>query len=71
MRSDFKNVKKVSFSQANEIGKFVLENFKKNEFDKCFIFLIILKMLLHKFLQMQQIIPVAKSVTELETQKRK
>ena len=62
-------MKKVSFSQANEIGKFVLENFKKNEFDKCFIFFNNFKNVITQVPQMQQIIPVAKSVTELETQK--
>ena len=68
-KRNFKNVKKVSFSQANEIGKFVLENFKKNEFDKCFIFFNNFKNVITQVPQMQQIIPVAKSVTELETQK--
>ena len=68
-KRNFKNVKKVSFSQANEIGKFVLENFKKNEFDKCFIFFNNFKNVITQVPQMQQIIPVAKSLTELETQK--
>ncbi len=68
-KRNFKNVKKVSFSQANEIGKFVLENFKKNEFDKCFIFFNNFKNVITQVPQMQQIIPIAKSVTELETQK--
>ena len=70
-KRNFKNVKKVSFSQANEIGKFVLENFKKNEFDKCFIFFNNFKNVITQVPQMQQIIPVEKSETELETQKER
>ena len=56
-KRNFKNVKKVSFSQANEIGKFVLENFKKNEFDKCFIFFNNFKNVITQIPRAEQLIP--------------
>ena len=37
----FKDKKKISFKEANEIGKIILESFKKNEFDKCLLFQIL------------------------------
>ena len=34
----FKSRKKITFKEADEIGKLILELFKKEEFDKCILF---------------------------------
>ena len=34
----FKDVKKISFNEADEVGKIILNLFDKNEFDKCILF---------------------------------
>ena len=46
----FKDKKKISFKEAEEVGKIILDLFNKNEFDKCFLFYNNFKMLLHKYL---------------------
>ena len=34
----FKNKKKISFKEADEVGKIILDLFDQNEFDKCILF---------------------------------
>ena len=41
----FKDKKQISFKEAEIIGEKILNLFKQNEFDKCILFIIILKML--------------------------
>lgn len=53
----FKNRKKITFNQAEEVGKIILELFNKNEFDKCIIFYNNFKNVMTQIPQSQQIIP--------------
>ncbi len=57
----FKNIKKISFKEANEVGKIILDLFEKNEFDKCIIFYNNFKNVMTQIPQAQQIIPTEKS----------
>jgi len=56
----FKNVKKISFNEANEVGKIILDLFDKNEFDKCVLFYNNFKNVITQIPQAQQIIPAEK-----------
>ncbi|MDC0343878.1 F0F1 ATP synthase subunit gamma [Pelagibacteraceae bacterium] len=53
----FKNRKKITFNEAEEVGKIILELFNKNEFDKCIIFYNNFKNVITQIPQAQQIIP--------------
>ena len=53
----YKDKKKISFKEANEIGKIILESFKKNEFDKCLLFYNKFKNVITQIPEAQQIIP--------------
>ena len=57
----FKDIKKISFKEANEVGKIILDLFEKNEFDKCIIFYNNFKNVMTQIPQAQQIIPTEKS----------
>ena len=54
---NYKNKKKISFKEANEVGKVILELFKKNEFDKCLLFYNKFKNVITQTPEAQQIIP--------------
>jgi F-type H+-transporting ATPase subunit gamma len=56
----FKDKKKISFSEANEVGKIIIDLFNKNEFDKCFLFYNNFKNVITQIPQSQQIIPSQK-----------
>jgi len=56
----FKNVKKISFNEANEVGKIILDLFDKNDFDKCVLFYNNFKNVITQIPQAQQIIPAEK-----------
>ena len=56
----FKDRKKISFKEAEEVGKIILELFKNQEFDKCFIFYNNFKNVITQIPQAQQIIPAEK-----------
>ena len=56
----FKDVKKISFNEANEVGKIILDLFDKNEFDKCVLFYNNFKNVITQIPQAQQIIPAEK-----------
>ena len=56
----FKEVKKISFNEANEVGKIILDLFDKNEFDKCVLFYNNFKNVITQIPQAQQIIPAEK-----------
>ena len=53
----FKNKKKISFVEANEVGKIILDLFEKNEFDKCILFFNNFKNVMTQIPEAQQIIP--------------
>ena len=57
----FKNIKKISFTEADEVGKIILNLFDKNEFDKCVLFYNNFKNVITQIPQSQQIIPAPKS----------
>jgi len=54
---NLKDKKKLSFLDAEEIGKQIVELFKNNEFDKCFIFYNKFKNVISQIPQQQQVIP--------------
>ena len=53
----FKNKKKISFVEADEVGKIILGLFEKNEFDKCVLFFNNFKNVMTQIPEAQQIIP--------------
>ena len=57
---NFKDKKKLSFEDADLIGKQIVELFHKNEFDKCIIFYNNFKNVITQIPQAQQIIPAEK-----------
>ena len=56
----FKDKKKISFNEADEVGKIILDLFDKNEFDKCILFYNNFKNVITQIPQAQQIIPAEK-----------
>ena len=58
----FKDKKKISFNEANEVGKTILSLFNKNEFDKCVLFYNNFKNVITQIPQAQQIIPAEKKL---------
>ncbi len=56
----FKDRKKISFKEAEELGKIILDLFSKNEFDKCVLFFNNFKNVITQVPQAQQIIPAEK-----------
>ena len=62
----FKNKKKISFIEADEVGKIILDLFEKNEFDKCILFFNNFKNVMTQIPEAQQIIP-----TELKKNSKK
>ena len=53
----FKNKKKISFVEADEVGKIILDLFHKNEFDRCILFFNNFKNVMTQIPEAQQIIP--------------
>ena len=53
----FKNIKKISFTEADEVGKIILNLFDKSEFDKCILFFNNFKNVMTQIPEAQQIIP--------------
>ena len=49
--------KQISFLEANEIGKKIIELFEQEQFDKCFIFYNNFKNVITQIPQAEQIIP--------------
>ena len=56
----FKDRKKISFNEADEVGKIILDLFEKNQFDKCILFYNNFKNVITQIPQAQQIIPTEK-----------
>jgi F-type H+-transporting ATPase subunit gamma len=57
----FKDKKKISFLEAEEIAKLILDLFTKKEFDKCILFYNNFKNVITQIPQAQQIIPAEKT----------
>ena len=53
----FKNLKQITFKEAQSIGNEIIYLFDKNEFDKCFLFYNNFKNVITQIPQSQQIIP--------------
>ena len=56
----FKDKKSISFVEADEVGKIIIDLFNKNEFDKCILFYNNFKNVMTQIPQAQQIIPSEK-----------
>ena len=56
----YKDKKKISFLEADEVGKIIIDLFDKNEFDKCILFFNNFKNVVTQIPQAQQIIPAEK-----------
>ena len=56
-QKSFKDKKKITFNEADLIGKIILDLFKKDEFDKCYIFYNKFKNVITQIPQAEQIIP--------------
>ena len=56
----FKDKKKISFNEADNVGKIIIDLFDKNEFDKCILFYNNFKNVMTQIPQAQQIIPAEK-----------
>ena len=56
-KKSFKEKKQISFKEANEIGKKVIELFEQEQFDKCFIFYNNFKNVITQIPRAEQIIP--------------
>jgi len=56
----FKDKKKISFLETDEVGKITIDLFDKNEFDKCILFFNNFKNVVTQIPQAQQIIPAEK-----------
>ena len=61
-RRDFKNIKNITFEDAQNIGKIILELFENSQFDKCFLFFNNFKNVITQIPQAQQIIPVENKI---------
>ena len=66
-RFSFKDKKKITFNEADEVGKEILSLFNQKEFDKCIIFYNNFKNVITQIPQAQQIIPL--NVKNLEEEK--
>tara|TARA_B100000965_G_C19546148_1_gene737911 strand:- start:187 stop:1062 length:876 start_codon:yes stop_codon:yes gene_type:complete len=64
----FKDRKKITFKEAEEIGKLILKLFEKGEFDKCILFYNNFKNVITQIPHAQQIIPVEKKKNETQNQ---
>jgi len=63
----FKDIKKISFNEANDVGKIIIDLFDKNEFDKCVLFYNNFKNVMTQIPQAQQIIPAEKKENSKKT----
>ena len=60
----FKDRKKITFKEAEEVGKVILDLFKKDEFDKCILFYNNFKNVITQIPQEQQIVPTEQGTQE-------
>ena len=57
---NFKDKKKITFNEAEQIGKIILDLFENKEFDRCILFFNNFKNVITQIPQAQQIIPTDK-----------
>ena len=67
---NFKNKKKLSFTEANEIGKEIVRLYEQNEFDKCYIFFNSFKNVITQIPRSELIVP-ATSLSDLQSSRDK
>ena len=63
-RISFKDSKTINYQDAEKVGKMIIENFEKEEFDVCTIFYNKFKNVITQIPQEQQIIPLKTSEAE-------
>ena len=61
---NFKDKKKLSFKDAEDIGNEIVKLFKSNEFDKCVIFFNKFKNVMTQTPQVQQVIPAKEDIKQ-------
>ena len=61
-KMSFKDQKKITFKEANIVGKVIIDLFEKGEFDKCILFYNNFKNVITQIPQAQQIIPAEKKL---------
>ncbi len=66
----FKSRKKITFKEAEEVGKLILELFKKEEFDKCILFYNNFKNIITQIPQADQIIPAKKTKSQESSEEK-
>ena len=69
-KKSFKEKKQISFLEANEIGKKVIELFEQEQFDKCFIFYNKFKNVISQIPQQQQVIPAKLENTDKKDEEK-
>jgi len=67
-KMSFKDKKKISFNEAEEVGRLIIDLFKKNEFDKCILFYNNFKNVITQIPQAHQIIPTEQNKNKNENQ---
>ena len=67
-KKSFKEKKKISFKDADEVGKKIIELFNQDQFDKCFIFYNNFKNVITQIPQAEQIIPAFMKKDDQQTQ---
>tara|TARA_B100000941_G_scaffold143854_1_gene102024 strand:+ start:690 stop:1565 length:876 start_codon:yes stop_codon:yes gene_type:complete len=67
-KKSFKEKKKISFKDADEVGKKIIELYDQDQFDKCFIFFNNFKNVITQIPQAEQIIPAFMKKDDQQTQ---
>ena len=67
-KKSFKEKKKISFKEADEVGKKIIELYDQDQFDKCFIFYNNFKNVITQIPQAEQIIPAFMKKDDQQTQ---
>ena len=67
-KKSFKEKKKISFKEADEVGKKIIELYDQDQFDKCFIFYNNFKNVITQIPQAEQIIPTFMKKDDKQTQ---
>ena len=60
-KKSFKDKKQISFAEANQVGKIIIDLFEKNGFDKCYVFYNNFKNVITQIPKAEQIIPASVS----------
>ena len=60
-KKSFKDKKQISFAEAHQVGKIIIDLFEKNGFDKCYIFYNNFKNVITQIPKAEQIIPASVS----------